>query len=207
MTNPNSCDAAKRLLRVMRMAWETGLLRGFSGNASIKLASGDILITASGIAKGSLDEDCLLQIGQNGEILQGKGKPSIELALHRAIYQQVPSCQAILHTHPVYLHILPLLLGGKTRKRLLALDSAESDYWRERLMLAAEHAPGSQELAKEAVAAIARDWPSGPPLPCAIWLTSHGLCALAESIEAALGVSEQLEHLAKIQWALLAAHA
>ncbi len=189
----------------MHMAWEIGILRGFSGNASMRLGDDCFLITASGVAKGSLAETDLLLVNAGGEILEGRGKPSIELGMHLSIYNLVPACNAILHTHPVYLHVLPLLLGNDARTRLLRLDSAESDYWRERLGLASEHAPGSKDLANATNDAIKREWPDATPMPCAIWLASHGLCAIAESIESALGISEQLEHLAQIQWALLSA--
>lgn len=203
-TSPNS-DARARILRVMHMAWEIGILRGFSGNASMRLGNDCFLITASGVAKGSLAETDLLLVNAAGEILEGHGKPSIELGMHLSIYSLVPDSNAILHTHPVYLHVLPLLLGNGTRARLLRLDSAEADYWRERLGLAGEHAPGSKDLANAATAAIKREWTDAIPMPCAIWLASHGLCAIAESIESALGISEQLEHLAQIQWSLLSA--
>ncbi|MBD5641157.1 MAG: class II aldolase/adducin family protein [Desulfovibrio sp.] len=207
MTDKQGMDYKARILRVMRMAWQTGILRGFSGNASVRLENGDFLITASGVAKGSLMESSLLLVNARGEIIEGQGKPSIELGMHLQLYRLVPACSAILHTHPVYLHALPLLLGKDTREKMLSLDSAESDYWRERLVLTGEHAPGSTELARAVAAALNREWPVAPPLPCALWLASHGLCALAESIEAALGISEQLEHLAEIQWAVLAGKA
>lgn len=194
-----------RILRIMQMAWETGILRGFSGNASMRLEENRFLITASGIAKGSLTEASLLIVNDQGEVLEGQGKPSIELAMHLQIYKLDPDCKAILHTHPVYLHILPLLLGQALHQKLLNLDSAEADYWRERLAIVNEYAPGSQELASAVCTALHKEWPSGLHLPCAVWLSSHGLCALATDIESALGISEQLEHLAQIQWGVLAA--
>lgn len=204
MTNDQQTDRKTGILRVMRMAWQSGIMRGFSGNASVRLESGDFLITASGIAKGSLSEDSLLLVNAEGNVIEGQGKPSIELGMHLQLYRLVPACAAILHTHPVYLHVLPLLLGKDSHAKLLRLDSAESDYWRERLVIANEHAPGSPELAIAVADTLKKEWPNGAPLPCAIWLSSHGLCALAESIEAALGISEQLEHLAEVQWAFLA---
>lgn len=188
--------------RICHMAWETGIMRGFSGNASVRLPSGGFLITASGVAKGRLKEEDILEMSSSGEVRGGR--PSLEKTLHLALYGKFPACCAILHTHPVWFQALEQRLKkGNLAKTLLNIDFTEADYWRERLVLAPEHAPGSPELAQDATVAVEKRWGDHPPLPCAVWLCGHGLCALAENLERCLGLSEQLEHIAHVQWASL----
>jgi methylthioribulose-1-phosphate dehydratase len=80
-------------------------LRGWSygtgGNYSV-LSSRDplrLLITASGVDKGSLLPDQILELDGHGRVLSGDGKPSAETALHLAIYLTVPDAGAVFHTH------------------------------------------------------------------------------------------------------------
>lgn len=196
--------AASNIATVCRLAWQTDIMRGFSGNASVRIDADNILITPSGAPKGRLEADNIIRVNAAGTVISGSRKPSIELGLHLAIYAIAPDCHAILHTHPVWLQVVANL--ADTKNDLLDLNLAEADYWRERLVIAPDCPPGSPELASGAVNALQAHWAaSGPLLPCAIWLTGHGLCALGDDLDAALGISEQLEHLAHIEWGIFAA--
>ena len=85
-----------------------GWVLGTSGNFSMLLARKPlrIVVTASGIDKGDLDETNFLEIDDDAEILQGFGKPSAETLLHLSIYRFVPKARSILHTHSVWGTIL-----------------------------------------------------------------------------------------------------
>lgn len=200
-----TCEkAARNIATVCRLAWQTDIMRGFSGNASVRMDENNILITPSGSPKGRLEADEIIRVDATGAIRSGSRKPSIELGMHLALYRAAPDCHAILHTHPVWLQVIASL--GDTQRDLLDLNLAEADYWRERLVIAPECSPGSAELADGAVKALQAHWAAaGPLLPCAIWLSGHGLCALGDDLDAALGISEQLEHLAHIEWGIIAA--
>lgn len=198
-----TCEStlAREIASICKLAWQSGLMRGFGGNASARLDSGEILITASGAAKGRLGENDFIVVDRAGKIISGCRKPSIELGLHLGLYAAFPDCAAILHTHPPYLQAVARLVA---EPKTLDLGMAESDCWRSRLAFAPQLPPGSPELAAAVAASFAARFPAGIPLPCACWLAGHGLCAIATNQYSALGVSEELEHLAHIQWALLA---
>lgn len=85
-----------------------GWVLGTSGNFSMLLARKPlrIVVTASGIDKGDLDETNFLEIDDDAEILQGFGKPSAETLIHLSIYRFVPKARSILHTHSVWGTIL-----------------------------------------------------------------------------------------------------
>ena len=82
-----------------------GLVSSHSGNLSIRL--GDrIIITRRGIMLGCLQEHDLIETGISKN---DRSTPlaSMELAVHRAIYQQTPAL-AIVHAHPPHAVALSL---------------------------------------------------------------------------------------------------
>jgi len=74
-----------------------GLVSSNSGNLSIRLADNTI-ITRRGSRLGCLEENDLIETGINKN---NRATPlaSVELPVHRAIYQQT-TAQAIVHAHP-----------------------------------------------------------------------------------------------------------
>lgn len=183
---------SESLLSCCREAWRTGGLLGFNGNASLLWDGPDgprVLMTRSGVCKGRMNAADICLLHPDGRLLAG-GPASSEGAMHLAVYAARPACRAILHTHPPYLLALGIRLADRMED-FLRLPLYESEVWRARLGVALPQAPGSRALA-EGVAAQARQFP-------AVWMSGHGLCACGETLEEALGLTEQLEHLAQIQ--------
>lgn len=186
---PALCEA---LLSCCREAWRTGGLLGFNGNASLLWDGPDgprVLMTRSGVCKGRMSAADICLLHPDGRLLAG-GPASSEGAMHLAVYAARPACRAILHTHPPHLLALGIRLAG-CMEDFLRLPLYESEVWRARLGVAPACEPGTSELAA-GVAAQARRFP-------AVWMSGHGLCACGETLEEALGLTEQLEHLAQIQ--------
>jgi len=75
------------------------LVSSHSGNMSIKLGE-RIIVTRRGSRLGSLDEHDLIETGVSKN---DRSTPlaTIELAVHRAIYQETPAL-AVIHAHPPY---------------------------------------------------------------------------------------------------------
>lgn len=193
----NFQEAVSTIIQVCHAAWQEGFMPGFSGNASIRLDNGQIAVTAAGAPKGRLASyDCIL-----ADSSQGQRKPSSETLMHRAIYEALSQCMAILHTHPPYMQALNLALDKgrgieNIRDNFLNLPLFEARVWRQRLFFAGTYPPGSAELANAAANALPK---SDCSLPCALWLSAHGLCALAGDLPTALCITEEMEHLAKVQ--------
>jgi methylthioribulose-1-phosphate dehydratase len=61
-----------------------------------------VLVTASGLDKGTLTPAGLIQIDLGGRVLAGTGKPSAETSLHLVLYRDRPDAGAILHVHTVW---------------------------------------------------------------------------------------------------------
>jgi methylthioribulose-1-phosphate dehydratase len=101
MASGNIAELRHRLIETAGGFYARGWSDGTGGNYSV-LASRDplrVLITASGVDKGRLTPEQILELDDQGQVLSGEGKPSAETGLHRAIYDTVPDAGAVLHTH------------------------------------------------------------------------------------------------------------
>ncbi len=185
-------DGFEQMRAILHQAWQKDLVAGFSGNASLVMPGGNILITGSGAAKGRLMAQNLCVTDKGGRLLAGQN-PSSEAKMHLAIYAIREDCRAILHTHPPKL--LALGLKNDLQKSFLDLPLHEAAVFGKALAVAPAAEPGSRELA-DGAARAARD-----PATRAVWLTNHGLCALGDNLDTALALSEEMEHLAGIQLA------
>ena len=88
------CDTA-------RGCYARGWVPATSGNFSLRSGS-RVFITASGLDKGKLTPEDLLEIDLDGAVLDGQGRPSAETALHLVIYRERAKAGAILHVHSVW---------------------------------------------------------------------------------------------------------
>ena len=93
--------AAESLCATARWCYARGWVPATSGNFSVRRGA-RILITASGLDKGTLTPAGLLEIDPDGRLLGGEGKPSAETGLHLVIYKAMPDAEAILHVHTVW---------------------------------------------------------------------------------------------------------
>jgi methylthioribulose-1-phosphate dehydratase len=108
MEAPERLNAGSELADAGREFYRRGWVLGTSGNFSM-LTSSDplrVVITASGLEKGKLDETSFLELGEDSEMIRGLGKPSAETEIHRTIYRARPDAGAVLHTHSVWGTIL-----------------------------------------------------------------------------------------------------
>lgn len=195
------------LISVCNIAWQEGFMSGFSGNASLRIDGDKFLVTAAGCRKGQLKANEFLAVNKKLEILSGTGKPSSESAMHIAAYESAPMCNAVLHTHPLYLQILEEK-GGLNDSRggiFRNLPLYEAAMWLPKFFIADESIPGTGDVAesiRKIIGHIAGSHQAGISddnfLPIAIWMPKHGLCALGKTLEEALGITEELEHLAHI---------
>ena len=84
-----------------------GWMLGTCGNLSAVVSRGPLrlAITRSGVDKGALIPDQILEVDAAGERVRGEGKPSDETALHIEIVRK-RGAGSVLHTHSVWSTIL-----------------------------------------------------------------------------------------------------
>ena len=158
---------------------------GTEGNLSVRLPDGNILITAAGINKGFMSpEDCVICTAEGAKKF-GAGRPSSELMMHLAIYNERQDVRAVCHAHPIFATAFSLagkdMLNPILPELVLALKGVP---------LAPFAEPGTLALAKSIMPYI-KDYD-------AILLQSHGAVAYGESLDDAYNKIEMLERAARI---------
>ncbi len=178
-------SARAALTRVARRLDAKGILTATDGNLSARLANGALLITPSGCCKGTVEEGELVVV--RGDATVGAGKPSSEIALHRAVYAARPDVGCVIHAHPPY--ATAFAVAGLSLDRpilsecVLAIGPVP---------LAPYATPTRPDLARS-VEPFARDYD-------AVLLEHHGAAVWARSIDEAGLLMETLEHVARIDW-------
>ena len=174
----------KQLVKICALLYERELTVSAGGNMSVRLNEDEILITPSGKNKGFLTEDDPLVVNMEGEVVCGRGTPSIETGMHLAIYKANPETNAIIHCHPLNCVALTLKRRIKT------------DLTPEGVLLLGEvptvgyYTPGSEALAN-AVASMSKSK--------AILMERHGAITQGKDLVDAYNRMEELEFQAKLQ--------
>lgn len=96
--SPDDQRRIDALIACAREFGQRGWTPATSGNFSVKLDDGSILITRSGGDKRRLERDGLMRLDANGSPLES-GRASAEAGLHVQIYQRVAEVRAVLHVH------------------------------------------------------------------------------------------------------------
>jgi L-fuculose-phosphate aldolase len=76
-----------------------GLTAGWGGNISARRDDGTILITPHKKSLGFVSDRDILTIDGDGKMIDGAGEPSMESAMHCALYRETES-SAVIHLHP-----------------------------------------------------------------------------------------------------------
>jgi L-fuculose-phosphate aldolase len=162
-----------------------GLIAAGEGNLSIRLPGGRLLITPSGRRKDELSADalCVAQAARGSSARSSGGRPSSDIAIHRAIYAARPDVRAVVHAHlPA---AMSLTLAGIVPDPAVLPETAL-------LLPRLPHVPfapaGSEELAG-AVAAAFADGPGSPP--GAVLLERHGAIAVGDATGDIVAALEQ----------------
>ncbi|MCI2425246.1 class II aldolase/adducin family protein [Candidatus Acetothermia bacterium] len=166
-----------------RMANEQ-LVFGSWGNISLRLDAEKILITPSGIDYDKIQREDIVLIDQVGTILIGDHRPSSELPLHLAIYNERRDVHAIVHTHSIYATSFAIV-----RKRIPPVVEDLVQIVGGAVEVAEYALPGTDELARSALVALAdRN---------AVLLANHGVVGVAAEITEALKICSLVEKTAQ----------
>jgi len=95
------------LAELGRTFYARGWALGTSGNFSAVVGRDPfrIAITSTGLDKGSLTPDQLVQVDANGTVTEGSGQASAETALHLVVVR-AREAGAVLHTHSIWSTII-----------------------------------------------------------------------------------------------------
>lgn len=177
---------ADQLVMIMQRIYAYGMTTTSGGNLSIRDENGDVWITPSGIDKGSLRPEDMIQVKPDGTLI-GPHRPSVELPFHLNIFRIRPDLNAILHAHP------PTMVAFSLARQLpdmRILPDAPAICGE---VVMAEYAvPGSEELGNN----IAKCFASGSNT---VMMENHGCVIGAKDLFAAFMAFETLDFCGRLE--------
>jgi L-fuculose-phosphate aldolase len=179
-------DARDALVQVMRRMHATGLNRGTSGNASIRVEGG-MIVTPSGVAPDLLTPEGMVFVSEEGAPATGGLRPSTEFRMHHHILRGRPDAGAVVHCHSRHATILACC--GKPIEPIHYMVLVA----RTPRVAIAPFAPfGTQALANHALDAMGQGY--------ACLLANHGQVTIGRGWQEALAIAEEVEEQAAITY-------
>lgn len=155
------------------------------GNLSARIDDWRVLTTPAGMCKGELRSEDLVITDLEGTRLEGKNKPSTELAMHLVVYRERPNVCGVVHAHPrtcTGFAVAGIPLDPALMAEVVVTLGC--------VPLAEYGTPSTEELA-EAVGRYIRDYD-------ALLLANHGAITVGKDLQSAYYKMETLEHYAQI---------
>ena len=90
----------QELCEICHLLYDRGYVVSNDGNVSARTGRGTVLITPSGVGKGRMTPDMLVETDLEGHILSGDRNPSSESKMHWMVYRERPDVMAVVHAHP-----------------------------------------------------------------------------------------------------------
>jgi L-fuculose-phosphate aldolase len=175
----------EELIEICRRLWERGLVMGNSGNVSVRLNDGDLLVTPSGRSLANLEARELVRVDSNGSPRDQSQRPTSELPLHLAAYRARPQITCVVHTHPTMSVVWSKTQTLPPRDIVGAMESLRPWAW------TPFRKNGTQELADLCASEFAR----GADI---VIMERHGISVVAESFEEAFVQTELAEEAARV---------
>lgn len=178
----------QKVIKTAQKTQAAGLVPLTFGNFSLRdTSSGYICITPSGMEYEALTPRDIVVLDIDGNILDGKRKPSVETPLHLAIYRQRKDIAGICHTHSTYATAWASCDAG-----FPILVAELAGLVGDQVGIAPYKPLGTRELAEAVVAALQdKD---------AVLLSNHGLVAVGWDLDVAFNNAVVVEEGAKIAY-------
>ena len=177
---------ADRIVTIMNRLYSYGMTTTSGGNLSICDSYGTVWISPSGVDKGSLRREDIMQIHADGTIV-GPHKPSSEYPFHLAIYAARPDLKAVLHAHP------PALVAFSVVREIPNTNLIPNANFICGDIRMAEYAlPGSKLLGEK----IACEFAGGANT---VMLENHGVVIGAADLFKAFMCFETLDYIARLE--------
>ena len=97
---PTERKHREEIVRYGRMLHEKGFVAAMDGNLSVRLKQDRILVTPTGLSKGSMRPADLVIVDLDGKQVAGRRNVTSEIGMHLMIYRTRDDVKAIVHAHP-----------------------------------------------------------------------------------------------------------
>jgi L-fuculose-phosphate aldolase len=167
--------------------------RSSGGNISLRIAGQDaVAITPSGRPYLKMASEDVCVIDFDGNPLDGKLKPSIEIGMHLGIYKHRSDVSAVIHTHQTYASVFSIL-----QRPIPALFDEIIVEIGKVVEIIPYAFSGSNELVQHVADKLSNQ--------CHCYLIqNHGALSLGADMERAMKNAELLENVARIYYHALA---
>ena len=81
------------------------------GNLAIRMPTGEVLITPTGLMYDQMVEDDVIVMDLDGNIIEGDRKPSSDTPSILYIFKHMPNLNGVIHTHQPYATAISLIPG------------------------------------------------------------------------------------------------
>ncbi|KMK65055.1 3-oxo-tetronate 4-phosphate decarboxylase [Puniceibacterium sp. IMCC21224] len=178
----------EQICTLAKSIFDRGLTGGASGNISVRLDDGGILVTPTGSSMGQLDPARLTQLDHTGRIVSGDA-PTKEIPLHSAFYETRSETGAVVHLHSTHSVALSMLPDTDPENAIPPL-TAYSIMRLGKVKLLPFFVPGDPAMG-QAIRGLAGK-------RSAVLLANHGPVVAGKDLEAAIYATEELEETAKL---------
>ena len=178
-------EIRKQVIEAGLAMMRTKMVVGTWGNISARVPNEDyIAITPSGVDYDTIDIAGIVIMDMEGNIVDGRLKPSIEWHLHLAVYKNRADINAVVHTHSTCCTAMaiarkPIPAAAEDLVQIVGGDVRVSEYF----------LPGTVELANSAVKALENR--NG------VILANHGCLAAGKNLKETLKIAEVMEKSAR----------
>lgn len=172
------------LINSVKDLYAMGLTTSISGNHSVRFGSKWMLITPSGVPRYKMRATDLVKVELRSGRPIGSVGPSIELEMHRGIYNRNRNIHCVMHTHS------PFTIGVSISSEFIQVIE-EAKIVVGTPVVIANDPSGSKELAES----VANAFQSGTR---AVVIKNHGVVAGGADVHHARAIIESLEEWAKI---------
>jgi L-fuculose-phosphate aldolase len=182
---PTERKHREEIVRYGRTLHEKGFVAAMDGNLSVRLRQDRILVTPTGLSKGSMRPADLVIVDLEGKQVAGRRHVTSEIGMHLMIYRTRADVKAIVHAHP------PTATGFAAAGIALTEPLVcEVVMGLGCIPLARYGTPGTAELAQSLEPYV--------PKYDAILMSNHGVVAYGDTLEHAYMKMETVEHFAQI---------
>lgn len=175
------------IISYCKRLWDRRLVTGTSGNVSVRLPDGDLLVTPAGRCLGTIDEAELVHIGPDGQARERDAYPTSELRLHLAAYAVRPDITCVVHTHPTFCVVWSKFGTVFARDTVGARETLGPVAW------TAYRDPGTGDLASLCAVEFARGIDT-------VLMERHGVSTVGATLEQAFVLTDLAEEAARLAY-------
>lgn len=178
----------ENIARWAKSMFDRGLTNGSSGNISVRLSNGKLLVTPTGSSMGFIDPERISLLSENGVVLNGD-EPTKEIPLHSAFYETRHGAGAVVHLHSchsVALSVLPEIDPDNVVPPITPYSVMKLG----KVKLLPFFMPGDAAIGDAVRGLLGKH--------SAVLLANHGPVVAGKDLDAAVYAMEELEEAAKL---------